>query len=588
VSAADFAHPEWLVWLSPIVALAVTGVGIAAFRSARRLAGWSGGRVRPGRRALAADAALCGALFAICVAAVGPRLAHREVRVSGTGADLVLLFDTSRSMDAADDPPSRLDRARRAALGVLESLPPGSRAALAAFGNRGVLLTPLSPDFGALAQLAAAVDTDLVRPAGSNLGDGLRASLEAFEAGSDRARVVVVLSDGEVRPALDAGDLGPIQRADVRVLCVAFGSASGATLPDGGVPLRDAHGEIVISRRVLPPLEALADATDGAVFLADAWGDVDLESVVASALRDARPESAGPEGESVRRVRAPLVLPFALAAFALLLGETLLAGGAARPARLASAGIAVALLGAWLFARGAEAEGDPTPRLDALESAARQRALRADEWIELGVARHEAGRSDEARQALHTGAIAALREDRADWAAVAYHDLGVDSLDRNDLESARDFFLEAVALAPAQSRSRFNLEWTLRALARPETPPPRVGEQPSEPTGDRPPGAVPDDLDLDLEEGGRDTELPRPRERAASEEARRSVADGAGEASPGPSPETGGNAPPREPLDPDELARWLARVPDDARPALRSAAEEASPRRSRRAGGVVW
>ena len=55
------------------------------------------------------------ALALIGIALLGPRTGEREVVVSTTGTDVVLLFDLSRSMDARDVPPSRLTRARAGA-----------------------------------------------------------------------------------------------------------------------------------------------------------------------------------------------------------------------------------------------------------------------------------------------------------------------------------------------------------------------------------------------------------------------------------------------------------------------------------------
>jgi hypothetical protein len=60
------------------------------------------------------------------------------------------------------------------------------------------------------------------------------------------------------------------------------------------------------------------------------------------------------------------------------------------------------------------------------------------------------------------------------------------ALEERDLESARDAFFDAIALAPDDKMAKFNLEWTLRALekapplpptrGRPARTPPRKGE----------------------------------------------------------------------------------------------------------------
>jgi Ca-activated chloride channel family protein len=584
---ADVLHPEWGAGALAVAAGAAIAVTAAALRARRRLAQLMGGRVPP--RSLASELALCVALGAIAFALVGPLWARRDVAVTGSGTDLVLLFDASRSMDARDNPPSRLARARRGALGVLERLGPGHRVALAAYADRGVLLTPLTPDSEALATFVPAIDTDLVRPAGSNLADGLRAALEAFEPGSARPRVVVVWSDGEVRPALGADDLRRLELAGVRGLAVGLGAPHGTTIPDGGVPLRDGRGEIVVSRRVTGSLEKLAAASGGRLWLADDWGDLDVDTLVAEIERDSR---AAAGGAATRRVRAPLVMPFAALAFALLALECAAPAlrvrsrrpraisAARRPrsglARRPAAATAAVLV---FLGLGSTATEDPFARIDRLEAAAATRPLRPAELIELGVARFEAGRTEEARHALRSAAHGALAEGRTDHAALAYHDLGVLAYERGDLPAARDHFLEAVALAPGQLRSRFNLEWTLRAMTSSEEPPaPSPSGNPTDEPEVPPDRAEPDEApppEIASQPAPRPTP-PEPGEPAAPESA-------PGEADGGAAP-----APDRAPLDAAQARRWLDRLEDDPRRALRSAARADAPRSGGRSRGPAW
>ena len=146
--AHALSHPEWL---PAVVALVGTGSVLAlagGLRARARLRALLGDAA-PGA-GLRADAILAVALAAVGLALLGPRAGHRAERVKVSGVDLVVLLDVSRSMDARDAPPSRLERAVRVAADVLAGLGSGDRAALAAFAGRGVLLTPLTPDAGAL------------------------------------------------------------------------------------------------------------------------------------------------------------------------------------------------------------------------------------------------------------------------------------------------------------------------------------------------------------------------------------------------------------------------------------------------------
>jgi Mg-chelatase subunit ChlD len=550
VSIERLAHPEWLGPVLAVLIAAGVALGAAHLRVRHRRRVLLGAVTGSGA-SLAGDVALLAALICTGIALLGPRIGERVVSAPASGADVVLLLDVSRSMDARDVAPSRLDRARRAAQELLARLEPQDRVALAAFAGRGVLLTPLTPDRDALSELLEAVDTDLVHPASSDLGAGVHAALEAFEAGSERPRVVFVLSDGEDPERRSEVGLAEAVRAEARVLAAGFGGDAGAFVPDRGEPLRDREGAAVVSRRRTERLERLTDATGGELFRADAWGTFDLDAATAAIRRDA---GAVPGQRVERRVHAVRVLPFAALAFALLVLEGVPGRrGWQRGARAAPRG---RRRGALLAAGAAALLGAAPPyvpgEIRTLEAELRAHPRDARLLLELGAARLERGRREAARRAFLAAALYA-REPAL--AALAYYDLGVAHLEIGELEAARDAFFDAVALEPADRQARFNLEWTLEALAK--SPPP--GRAPATDSRDGE-GAPPED--------------GAPREEAAPETPREP------RTKPAPSPPT---------LSEEQRRRWLNRVQDDPARALRLAAPDGrSGRTPARRSGPAW
>lgn len=574
---ANLVHPEW----APLLLACVAGVALLvvaswwhARRRARRLLG------DPdvvGARRLARDLALVAALAAIAAAVLGPRLGHRIERVPASGVDVVLLVDVSRSMDATDVPPSRLARARQLALELLARLEPGDRAALAAFAGRGVLLTPLTPDHDALAELVAALDGELLSDRASDLGAGADAALAVFENASQRPRVIVALSDGEDPTGGDDAGAAALARAGVRLVTIALGRDEGAPVPDveagasGDGQLHDSRGRPVVSRRDAARLAHWAEASDGASFVADRWGTIDLVEAARVIRRDAGRGAAGVGEPIARRVPAVRTGVFAAVAFVLLWLEWTGVPGArarrrGRPAlplrrgavAAASATLAMLLLGA----APDEAATPPGPDPDAaprLEAALRERPGDPVLLFGLGIARAERGDGAGAVHALRAAALTA--RDPA-LAALAWFDLGVLALGENALADARDAFFEALALDPEDREARFNLEWTLRALDD-ETPPSGQGQ-----------------------EGGEEPEPPK--DAATPPEG----ADRGGDESTAPS------APPEEsvPTSPRfapslterEVERWLDEVQDSAGAALRAAAEAGEEGRMRHSQAVAW
>jgi Ca-activated chloride channel family protein len=588
VTGVGLSHGALAGPLAGVVAAALVLLAAGRFAARRRrarLLGRSAPR-DPRRR----DALLAAALAAAALALLGPHAGERTVRVPATGVDVVLLVDVSASMLARDAPPSRLERARSLAGEVLARLGPGDRAALAAFAGEGVLLTPLTPDHAALAELAPALDESLLSEQGSRLDAGVRAAVAAYRPESPRPRVLLVLSDGEDPEGGDPG-LPAVAAAGVRVVVVAFGSEAGAAIPLRGTPLRDAHGAPVATRSDPARLRALAEPTGGALLRGDRFGAVDPEQVVAAVRRDA---ARARDGLVERRVPRSATLALTALAFALALaaawperraprdaaalvpvpradrgraapprpadrrGPGRRAGAMRRRLRVGAAALAPALA----LSGGAGSEGREA---GALEARVRREPESAAALVELGLARAREGAAEEAERAFFA---AAVRSRDPDAAALAWYDLGVAALERGDAARARDAFFDALALAPGDREAQFNLEWALRALdAReagegPGSAAPSPGPREGEPA---PEGGSGDERDGRPEAGeGRE---PGPRE-------------------PRVAPESAGGTPVQ--LSPDAAQQWLAAVEDDPSQALRAVAPEKRRGAGGRARGPRW
>ncbi|HEX2486321.1 MAG TPA: VWA domain-containing protein [Myxococcota bacterium] len=533
--------PTLAVLFAAALAALVFGRAAAARRSARLL-GASAPR-DPRRR----DWLLVGALAAAALALLGPRFGERTVRVPASGVDVVILLDVSTSMLARDVPPSRLERARALAREVLTRLGPGDRAALAAFAGEGVLLTPLTPDHAALAELAPALDDSLLSETGSRISAGVRAAARAYRADSSRPRVLLLLSDGE-EPDPSESALTAVTAAGLRVVAVVFGTEAGAPVVLHGTPLRDWRGETVVSRSDPARLAELVEPSDGALLRGDRFGGVDPDAVVSAVRRDAARAQDGTVERRVARSATPALagLAFALALAATAperrrgRGAAALApvGASARRARAAVALLALTLVGA-----GA-------PRDDAaLEGAVRRHPESGTALVRLGLSRASAGELEEAERAFFA---AAARAHERDTAALAWYDLGVAALERGDLERARDAFFDALALAPDDREARFNLEWVLRALAARAAQEARRQPLPA-------PGSGEDRKPADGGEGGEEGE-PEPGPDGESREP--------APREPRVAPEGSGGTPVQ--LSPDAAAQWLAAVEDDPGAALRA------------------
>ncbi len=132
-------------------------------------------------------------------------------RPAGLAGDLVLVVDTSASMQATDVTPSRLDAAKAAAVDALKDLPAGGKVSVIAAGRTARVVTNGTADLGRVKQAIAGITptSDV-----GDLGDALRLA-SALAARSGDAEILVA-TDAALATPPDAGGLD----APVRVLQV--------------------------------------------------------------------------------------------------------------------------------------------------------------------------------------------------------------------------------------------------------------------------------------------------------------------------------------------------------------------------------
>jgi Ca-activated chloride channel family protein len=158
---------------------------------------------------------------------------QRAMSVPRERATVVLAIDSSRSMEATDVPPTRMEAARSAARSFLDDLPSRFQVGVVSFARRARILSRPTVD---RVSLGFALDSLEPKP-GTAIGDGLMAALDSRPEGRDVPLVVVLLSDGDNTTGTDP--LEAAERAagmNVKVFTIAFGGDAPGT---AGVPPPD-------------------------------------------------------------------------------------------------------------------------------------------------------------------------------------------------------------------------------------------------------------------------------------------------------------------------------------------------------------
>ena len=244
------------------------------------------------------------ALLALLALAVALGRPERTVAVEQRQGTVMLVHDTSGSMNATDVKPNRLTAAREAATTLARSLPDDFRLGLVSFNSTAEQLSEPTTD---RAQVLRALAALKVKGA-TAMGDGLRLGLDAVRTpvtGPDGRPqrlpgAIVLLSDGASTRGEDPRKVAAeAKRLHVPIFAVALGTPNGQ--------LRTKKGGMTPVPPDTATLETVARTTGGRFFTAPTARD--LEAVYANLGR----------GLSVRREKQEVTAAFAGGALALLL-----------------------------------------------------------------------------------------------------------------------------------------------------------------------------------------------------------------------------------------------------------------------------
>jgi len=200
--------------------------------------------------------------IAAILAATGPSWQKLPQPVLQKQDALVLALDLSYSMWAQDLAPSRIDRARRKLLDLLDLREEG-QTALIAFAGDAHVVTPLTDDHPTIANLLPALDPGMMPLPGSEPAAAIEAATQLLmSAGVPRGRILLVtdgLSDNDAEAVR-----GALADSGARLSILGVGTVEGAPIPlPGGGFLKDEDGAIVMPKLPASSLRALATDAGG-------------------------------------------------------------------------------------------------------------------------------------------------------------------------------------------------------------------------------------------------------------------------------------------------------------------------------------
>ena len=272
------------------------------------------------RRLRAGLATAAVALLAIALG--GPMWGFHWEEVRREGIDLVVAFDTSKSMLATDVAPNRLARAKLAVQDLLAELG-GDRIGLVAFAGSAFVQCPLTLDRDAFRESLDAVEVGLIPRGGTSLTAALDSGLEAFEGHQGSHQALVLITDGEDHEGTLDDAIKRASERGVKVFTVGIGTADGELIPaEGGGFLKDRKGQVVKSRLGEETLKKIAVDTGG-VYLHAAGADLGLAELYRDhvATMEKRELASTLERRYEHRYQIPLAAALVLLVVEAVLGD---------------------------------------------------------------------------------------------------------------------------------------------------------------------------------------------------------------------------------------------------------------------------
>ncbi len=233
------------------------------------------------------------AITLLTVGLAGPKLGTEVREIEQKGVDMMIALDLSRSMNAEDIRPTRLDKAKFEILKLIEQLD-GNRIGLIVFTGEAFLQSPLTLDHSALRMFLDIASTQQMPSSTTDLDAAFRMALQAFSEqsgpqeslGQGRAsqgsasqeanradqasKVLLLISDGETHDQSFDNSLEALTKSGVRVYSVGVGTQQGAPIPlfngsSGQIQgyYRDDQGAIVSTKLERTVLQQIAQQAQG-------------------------------------------------------------------------------------------------------------------------------------------------------------------------------------------------------------------------------------------------------------------------------------------------------------------------------------
>lgn len=191
-----------------------------------------------------------------------PQLGMRMKSNHVAGIEVVVALDVSNSMMASDIAPTRLDKAKQI-VSTLCSRLKNDKIALVIFAGNAFLQMPMSADNVSVDMFLDAINTKMIPVQGTSIAEALSVSKGSFSLQKDVKQAIVLITDGEDHEGGVDDILSELKSMDTNVYVLGIGDTKGAPIKMGNDYMRDAQGNVVLTRLNEEMCRSIASKADG-------------------------------------------------------------------------------------------------------------------------------------------------------------------------------------------------------------------------------------------------------------------------------------------------------------------------------------
>ena len=201
----------------------------------------------------------------ICITSLaGPTWEQLPQPVHRQDSALIIVFDLSPSMLAADLAPSRLVRGRYKLIDILKRRTEGV-SGLVVYGGDAHTVSPLTEDSNTIVSLVPVLHPGLLPQYGSNVEDAIQVAVNLATSGGYQQADILLISDGVDPSAISEITSIIKDKGEYRLSILGVGTENGAPIPlgSGGFVKDTRSGNVIIPKLNISDLRRLASANNG-------------------------------------------------------------------------------------------------------------------------------------------------------------------------------------------------------------------------------------------------------------------------------------------------------------------------------------